>query len=47
MLGPKRFDRIASGLAMTITLLMGSTVRTWGPRPSLSGPDKSATCGLW
>ncbi len=38
MLGPKRSDRIASGLAMTITLLMGSTFRTWAQGPRSVAP---------
>jgi hypothetical protein len=47
MLEPKRFDRIACGLAMTVALLMGSTFATWaqGPRSEARTNPPAAPSG--
>ncbi len=47
MLEPKRFDRIACGLAMTVALLMGSTFATWaqGPRSETRTNPPAAPSG--
>jgi hypothetical protein len=42
MFGPARFDRIASGLAAAVTLVMGPTSETWGQGPASVGPASPA-----